>query len=334
MMMRASMSPPLYVDKEVYQKEEKSQSWYHTFYMKYVVYLLAGGVLFLGVGCANPLAVTEKAATDVAMSTNTTLVLEETTAGLDNPFTQEPTTQITIADWNADSAKISWKRTEQQETSASKTAREQALSAPVGSGVEVPEIQYEDIAREGSLQTDGMQSGTHLAVPSTWQDGEHNLSGQGNSLLWLSQHEYETLITTRHATVTIGELDSLIATLLSYYDQASGLLAHINGNETSAPTQADVSGLTTLSADADWGSYDVMYGDEKVRVQTVVAENAFAQFEILANPQNPLVLSVTPRPASWVMVALETLHANVALAGYKVTQISPSSVDQLQLQGQ
>lgn len=302
--------------------------------MRLTPIFLASTLLLLGMGCTNPLTVSEKAATDILMSSGTTMVLEETTAGLDNPFTTEDVTSVTVATWDPALIEIAWKKTEQQETEASKNARESALNSPVGSGVPVPEIQYEEITIEGSIRADGGENGTHLQVPSVWEQGDIDLSGEGNSLIWLSRGQYESLVTTRHATVTIGGIDSLLATIGSYYDQASGLVDKLQGNETSAPTEADVSSLTTLSADADWGSYELVYNGEKVKVQTIIAENAFAKFEILANAENPLVLSVIPRPASWVTIALETLHADAALEGYKVTQISPSSVDQLQPQAQ
>lgn len=302
--------------------------------MRISLTLLASSLVLLGAGCTNPLAVTEKAPTDIAMSSGTTLVLEETTAGLDNPFTTEDVTHVTVTTWDPALIEITWKKTIQQETEASRNARESALSSPVGSGVPVPEIQNEEVTIEGSIRADGGENGTHLAVPSTWESGASDLSGEGNSLIWLSRGQYESLVTTRHATVTIGGIDSLLATLGSYYEQASGFVDKLQGNETSAPTEADVSSLTTLTAEAEWGSYTLLYNGEKVEVQTIVAENAFARFEILANAENPLVLSVVPRPASWVTVALETLHADVALEGYKIIQISPSSVDQPQPQGQ
>ncbi|MEK9156716.1 MAG: hypothetical protein AAB448_01100 [Patescibacteria group bacterium] len=291
---------------------------------------LASSLLLLGVGCTNPLAVSEKAATDILMSSGTGMILEETTAGLDNPFTTEDVTSVTVTTWDPALIELTWKKIAQQETEASKTARESAFNSPVGSGVPVPEVQYEEMTLEGTIRADGGENGTHLEVPSVWEQGAIDLSGEGNSLLWLSRGQYESLVTTRHATVTIGGIDSLLATLGSYYEQASGLVDKLQGNETSAPTEADVSSLTTLSADADWGSYELIYNGEKVEVQTITAENTFAKFEILANAENPLVLSVVPRPASWVTIALETLHADAALEGYEVTQISPSSVDQPQ----
>lgn len=283
--------------------------------------ILASSLLLLGAGCTNPLVVSEKAATDIAMSSGTTLVLEETTAGLDNPFTKEDITSVAVTTWDPALIEIAWKKTEQQETEASKNARETALNSPVGSGVPVPEMQYEEITVEGSIRADGGENGTHLEVPSVWGVGSVDLSGEGNSLIWLSRGQYESLVNTRHATVTIGGIDSLLTIIGSYYDQASGLVSKLQGNETPAPSEADVSSLTTLTAEAEWGSYTFMYNGEQVEVQTIIAENAFARFEILANPENPLVLSVVPRPASWVMVALETLQADAALEGYKVIEI-------------
>lgn len=290
-------------------------------------------VLLLSAGCTNPLA-TEKAAEEVRTDIGTVLVLEETTAGFDNPFTTEDITRATVSVWDAPQVQLAWERTEERETEASQQAREIALQSPVGSGIPVPEIQYEQITVSGSVSGDGLENGTRLHVPSAWEQGEYDLGGEGNGLLWLSEEQYNQLVTTRHATVTLGTTDTLLASVSAYYEQASQLVHRLRGDDAGSSTQIDTVSLTTLSANADWGSYTLMYNNEKVRVQTIIAENAFARFEILANAENPLVLSVLPRPASWVTVALETLHADAALAGYKVIQISPSSADQLQPQVQ
>lgn len=292
--------------------------------------IVATGMLLTGFGCTNPLAVTEKSATDIAMTEGTALMLEATTAGFDNPLVENNVTSVTLTSWSDTAAAITWSRTLQQETAASKEARDAALSAPVGSHVPIPEVQYEEITQGGSIATDGMENGTHLDVPVFWEEGEVAHTGEGNSLLWLSRGQYSELANTRHATVTFGKLDTVIATLASYYATASTFVDKVSGNETSSVSADDVSALTTLAADADWGSYSLTYNGEKVKVQTIVAENAFARFEILANPENPLVLSIVPRPTSWLAIALETLHIDNALEGYKVTQIFPSSADQPQ----
>lgn len=291
---------------------------------------VAGILLLSGFGCTNPLAVTEKLPTDIGMGAGTVLALEATTAGFDNPLVANDVTNISIAEWSQTSAKISWTRTLQQETEASKEARNTALSSPVGTNIPVPEMQYEEVTLKGTLSADGMENGTHLEAPVFWEQGDVSRQGEGNSLIWLSREQYDSLINTRHATVTFGKLDTLIATLTSYYKSASSLVDKLNGNETVSPATENISSLTTLTAEADWGSYEFFYGNEKVKVQTVIAENAFARFEILANPQNPLVLSITPRPTSWLTVALETLRVENALEGYEVTQIFPSSEDQPQ----
>lgn len=298
--------------------------------MRNLACFFACSLLLAGFGCTNPLAATEKAATDIAMSAGTTMVFEETTAGFDNPLTKEDTTHVTLTAWSETSTEMSWKRTTQRETAASEEARRVALASPVGSGVTVPEAQYEEVTIEGAIVADGMKDGTHLEVPVFWEEGETDLTGEGNSLLWLSRDQYALLASTRHATVTLGKLDAFIATLVSLYENASHVIDNMQGNEKSTTQEVDIAALTTLTAEPDWGSYTVTYAGEQVTVQTIIAENAFAQFEILANPENPLILSVTPRPTSWVTIALETLDADTALEGYRITQISPSSEDQLQ----
>jgi hypothetical protein len=298
--------------------------------MRHILWTVAGMLLLSGFGCTNPLVVNEKLPTDIGMGAGTTLVLEATMAGFDNPLVTNDVTSVSVAEWSDTSAKVSWTRVLQQETEASKKARNAALSSPVGTNIPVPEMQYEEVTLSGTLSTDGMGNGTHLEAPVFWEQGDVSKQSEGNSLIWLSRGQYESLISTRHATVTFGKLDALITTLTSYYNSASSLVDKLNGSEAASPATENISSLTTLTAEADWGSYEFLYGTEKVKVQTVIAENAFARFEILANPENPLVLSITPRPTSWLTVALETLHVENALEGYKVTQISPSSEDQPQ----
>lgn len=298
--------------------------------MRICLIMIASGLLLGGAGCTNPLGANEKAATEIMMSAETVIMLEETTAGIDNPFTQEDTTEVVVTTWSAPSVGLRWRRTEQRETQASQDARAAALSSPVGSGVSVPEVQHEEVVIEGALVADGLVRGTHLEVPAVWQEGEVHREGEGNGLLWLSREQYDALVNTRHATVTLGKLDAFLATIIDFSQSASSVLNKVQGNEISASDGADIAALTTLTADPEWGSYEVIYADEKVSVQTIVAENAFARFEILAHAENPLVLSVTPRPTSWVAMALETLQIDGALEGYKITQILPSSAYQPQ----
>lgn len=291
---------------------------------------LLGSIVMLGAGCSNPFAVSEMFATDIHAQAGATMLLQDTTFGFDNPLTKEPVTTVRVEAWDGTTATLAWEQQEQRETQASQEAREQAFSAPVGSGVVVPDVVYETVTRTGTLTADALDGGTKFALPSLWNEGAQDLTGEGGSLLWLSRNEYETLVTTRHATVTLGEVDAFLDTLLSSYDQAAATLNALQGNETATPTAEGLHAFTTLTAEPDWGSYTLQYGDKKVRVPIVVAENAFAKFEILANPHEPLVLSVTQKSTSWLLLALQTLHPNIALRGYRITQISPASAHQPQ----
>jgi hypothetical protein len=109
--------------------------------------------------------------------------------------------------------------------------------------------------------------------------------------------------------------------LLSYYQSAAAFAEKIQGNEI-VPTLTDgYNEYIAITAEPEWGSFTLLYNDEKIKVPTIVAENTFARFEILANPENPLILSVIPKPTSWLMNAIESLHPGSKVKGYKVTNI-------------
>lgn len=289
--------------------------------MRSLPVFFASMCLFLGVGCTNPLAATEKAATDVLVGKNTNIQLEETVMGFDNPFTQEPQTEITILEKELPSISLAWTMTDRQETQASQEARQAAMNAPVGSEAVVPEPVYEDVVRMGTLRGDGLEQGKRVSLPSFWSEGDQDVTGEENSLLWLSKAQYEQLANTRQAIVIFGGADSVLEGLLSYYQSAAAFAEKIQGNEN-VPTLTDgYNEYIAITAEPEWGSFTLVYNDEKIRVPTIVAENVFARFEILANAENPLILSVVPKPTSWLMNAIESLHPGSKVKGYKVTSI-------------
>lgn len=289
--------------------------------MRSLPVFFASMCLFLGVGCTNPLAATEKAATDVLVGQDAQLILRETVAGFDNPFTDEPTTQVRITSKDAEAVEIAWTRTERQETQASQEARAAAMNTPVGSKAEMPEPVYEEVVRSGTLRADGLEEGKRVALPSFWSEGGQDFGGQENSLLWLSKAQYEQLANTRQAIVIFGGADSVLEGLLSFYQSAAAFAENIQGNGDLATVTDGYDEYIAITAEPEWGSFTLRYNNEKIKVPTIVAENTFARFEILANPENPLILSVIPKPTSWLMNAIESLHPGSKVQGYKVTSI-------------
>ncbi len=283
---------------------------------------LVSALIFLGAGCTNPLLGSEKNASDVVIEKDAKIQIEEMVMGFDNPLTKEPETEITILEKEFPSMSLAWTMTDRRETQASQEARQAAMNAPVGSETAMPEPIYEDVVRSGTLRADGLEAGKRISLPSFWSEGDQDLSGQENSLIWLSKSQYEQLVNTRQTIALFGGADSVLEGLLTYYQSAAAFAEKIQGNTRVVSLPDGYHEYIAITAEPEWGSYTLIYNNEKVRVQTIVAENVFARFEILANAENPLVLSVVPKPTSWLMNALESLHPGSVIKGFQVKSIT------------
>lgn len=233
----------------------------------------------------------------------------------------DETRDVTVEDWVAgERATLAWSMTRREETAASQAAREAAASAPVGSGAVMPDAVYEDVTTTGSVRTDALGNAERVLLPSYWPEGDYDVRGEENSVLWLSRAQYDELVSTRSSHIALGLFDSELQDLLALGDTAKAALAALQGELASEEkTNADV---TQLTADADWGDYTVQVNGEERTVSVVRAKNMFASYVILANPENPLILQVSMKPWSLGIGMFSVLRSIDSLAGYHVTSIT------------
>jgi hypothetical protein len=298
------------------------------------LFLLLTSAMTLGAGCRAPsvadfnLFPKDLAATELDLGAGATLQLQESSLTPLNLGNKAPVRAVEIDAWQAgDQVALTWSEYFERETTASIEARAAAERATgVGEEAHIPEPVYETIARDGSLQTDALDNGQRILLPVAWPESAHDLSGKDNTLIWLSRAQYDELVNTRHTHLEIGSLDARLQDAEQAVEVLKNVIDKIRGVEPNIEvTEQDV---TEITADIEWGKYTVMYQGEKVRVQTLQAENKFASYTVLANPDNPLILEVELKAWAYGTEALGVISDDLEISGYSIIQIDPASADQ------
>jgi hypothetical protein len=223
-------------------------------------------------------------------------------------------------------AVLSWTMDVRRETAASKTARDYALThVPVGEKATVPEAVFEDVELKGVVRTDALGNAERLLLPSYWPEGEYDVSHQSNSVIWLSKAQYEELVATRVSHIQLGLFDSTLKDALDFTDAAKSALDRLQGKIAATPTSNK--DFTKLTAKGDWGTYPMKINGQEVRVKTIEASNAFANYTILANPDNPIILKVSILPWALGPSLFTSLSQLKNDLGYSITSISQPSAN-------
>lgn len=281
----------------------------------------------LGAGCSVPelpswsIFPKEIPATDVDLSIEHDIWLEQTSLNPLEKLSKQPTRLVSITEWSPnDHVAFDWSETYDRETAASVEARTEAERATgVGEEANVPEAVFETISLKGSYQSDALDDGQRILLPSEWEQQAIDLSGGPNTIIWLSKKQYDELAATRHTHLAIGMFDAGLQTAANAADAVKGFIAKIQGNDNGGSiTDQDV---TEIVASAEWGTYTLEWQGNKVKVQTIQAENKFATYTILANPENPLILEVELKAWAYGTEALGMLSDELEISGYSVTAI-------------
>lgn len=248
--------------------------------------------------------------------------IKQTWLGINAPNSSEYGKRVvTLGEWTTgQSATLSWSMKSRQETDASKAAREAASQVPIGQQSAMPDPVYEDVTTTGTVKTDALNNAERILLPSYWPEGEYDVTGEENSVVWISRQQYDELVSTRSSHVAIGLFDSTLQNLIDFGEDLSGALAKLQGEL--ATQEASNKDVTKLEADGDWGSMTLTVNGQPTTVRTVTASSLFADYAVLANAENPLVLKVSIKPLSLGFGVLSTLSAVKSLAGYEITSIT------------
>jgi uncharacterized protein YndB with AHSA1/START domain len=176
----------------------------------------------------------------------------------------------------------------------------------------------------GTLTSTGLSNATQVLFPEDWPDGE-TVAYADNALLWLSRLQYDALGVNGSTEINLGKLDASLMEALAATRTVTDLLDAVDAaaGTSLAPDTKDVQEknfflVTKERDDTQWIRVDGALHE----VQTVVASNWFATYEILANPEHPLILSVRITPFANKAFDEASLTALAqSFAGYEVQSI-------------
>lgn len=154
------------------------------------------------------------------------------------------------------------------------------------------------------------QEERELTVPATWPSSATDFTD--DTFILLPKETYAELSETGTTHISLGLYDQTISDALGMLDRLNAVVEAIGGSSV-VETQQDVLLVTVTDADAtDWVRID----GELVRVRAIEASNWFASYVILANPESPVILSLTLKPA-----ARAEFDALASFEGFEVSEI-------------
>jgi len=223
-------------------------------------------------------------------------------------------------------ANLSWSVTTEQETDASRKAREayarELEEHPRGigaAGPTPPVPQMEHVTTSGVINDISLKTPHTAFLPALWTAGTRSLMNE-KSGIWLSDDAFQELVRTRHTILNLGVFDSEA-------NQAARNVTELKSTLDRLRKQASEDGkykdLTLLDAEADFIDWPLQVNDRTVTVSAIRAKNWFGEIIVLNNRQNPMILKVTMNPVA--ASAADALGGNVAflekLYGYEISNV-------------
>jgi hypothetical protein len=156
-----------------------------------------------------------------------------------------------------------------------------------------------------------------MLLPAFWTTGDVQASGNGG--LWLSPSSYSELASLGKTEWRLGVAENVISPLSAALRKFNDLSARIFGSTT----DTRISSPFTVTKTAVLEAYPLKVDGQIVRVRAVKAASWFAEFLILENPDNPLILKTTVNPlAAPALKAFETTKIRWNESSYELTSIS------------
>lgn len=147
-----------------------------------------------------------------------------------------------------------------------------------------------------------------------WQTGAMVVDTAKSQLI-LSAAQYDGLVTVGSATLSLGLIDTTISGALAWTDSVTSFLSSVNQTVPDLPTSTDV--LTVKTDDLSSSTWVRVDGTLQ-KVDALRVSNWFANYLILKNADNPLILSVTLKPAA-------DASFDSAMRGFEVSEIKTTS---------
>jgi len=288
-------------------------------------FLVCFFIILAGFGCSSSTTNTDyqTMAESADLSAGSSFTIRQTVFGLGGVFAKTMTGnnlseyQVSVYSFvPADLVAFSWFSTSEQETKTSIAAREtyKTTNHPVGDTSTAPEAIYETINKTGSYDSSALDNAINVLLPAYWVEGEQSF--EDNSIIWLSKQQYDNLVNTKNALMSLGLFDEKISSFLEKSDKVQNALSILQKKAEEVSQSEDI---YKLSAEGDWQTYSLVIDGTKQTVRTIRASNWFGSYVILANPDNPLILKATLNP--FALGSFDLFSPLSSFLGYEVTEI-------------
>jgi hypothetical protein len=151
-----------------------------------------------------------------------------------------------------------------------------------------------------------------VSVRDAWPD---TTSGYSNdTFVLLPKSVYQELADTGSTHLSLGMFDETVSEAMSWVDRLNALASSVGVTTGLDANGEDVLLVTRTDDDAtDWVRIDGTLQP----VRTIKASNRFASYVILANPENPIILSLSLTPA-----ARAQFDVLASFEGFEVSEIN------------
>lgn len=169
----------------------------------------------------------------------------------------------------------------------------------------------------GTLKLGPYEGARAMLLPAFWLAGESSADGNGG--LWLSRAAYDDLAGEGKTEWRLGLAENAFSTLSKAFAAFNDLSAKLSGSATSTRVDSPF----TIEKTAVVEAYPLTVDGRIVLVKAIKATSWFAEFLVLENAENPLILKVTVNPvAAPALKALESAEIRWDELGYEITSIS------------
>lgn len=184
-------------------------------------------------------------------------------------------------------------------------------------GAERRVIAWQGASASGTLALASYDDAQAMLLPAFWRSGDVTASHNGG--LWLSRSAYDGLAAGHEVDWRIGLADGALSTLSTALKTFNALSAKLFGSATAVP---DISPFTVKKTGED-DAFPMTIDGKIVLLRTMAVSSWFADFTVLDNPDDPLILKVSVNPAAApALKALGSAQVRTDELGYEITSMT------------
>jgi hypothetical protein len=173
--------------------------------------------------------------------------------------------------------------------------------------------------RKGEVSAAKTAEAGAMLLPAFWKDGKTAI--EGNAVIWLSAKAYAELAESGKTEWRVGLADAELGTAAALLKTFNGLAAKLSASATAT---APAASPFLLAVTGDDVVFPLRVGGKIENVRAIRATSWLADYLILKNPENPLILKVNVNPlAISALNAFKTLGIEPDKIGYEAVGVEP-----------